>query len=79
MKKWYDQRVHAEEKRRRDFKKKLQNAKLKVLKRQKDWRQKEPEQQQKQKQQQNVNNGKDSDSRTQPNTETLANRIDEVD
>lgn len=76
MRKWYDQRVRAEEKRRRDFKKKLQNAKLKVLRRQKDWRQKDPipEQQQKQKQQQNVVNGQESDCR-----ETLENRIDEVD
>ena len=72
MIKWYEQKVNAEEKRRAEFKRKLQNAKLKALRKQKDMRQKGIQQQQQQQQQQNV-----VKSATAP--ALLQNKIDEVD
>ncbi|KAL6453278.1 hypothetical protein SBY92_004845 [Candida maltosa Xu316] len=48
MIKWYDQKIHAEEKRRQEFKRKLQNAKSKALRKQKDMRQRTMQQKQQQ-------------------------------
>lgn len=47
MMKWYDQRIYREEKRREEFKKKLENAKLKAIKKQREMRQKQLQEQNK--------------------------------
>lgn len=76
MIKWYEQRINAEEKRRAEFKRKLQNAKLKALRKQKDMRQKSIQQQQQQQQQQKHSNPKPLGP---SNPESLQSKIDEVD
>lgn len=81
MIKWYDQRVRREEQRRLEIKKKLENAKLKALRKQRDLRQKQLQQANEAHSysHKTENNPISSDSELGTRLDTLDTRLDNLD